>query len=318
MQADLRERQGVAVIFRRHLERFGGLRILVNNAGDMVERVPTAETTEALWRSAIDLNLSSVFFACQEAIGPMSAQKGAVSSIFPRSVPGPAEAPSRYPITHGFHHEKDGVGLTADEDFLLSLCFCPACLARAAMAGVDGEKARATVKLWITEACERAIPASRWPEFLSAGLDVFQPHPEVYDFVKWRFEPVTSLIGEIRDHAAPSTKIYLIDLKEGWLGGCDVKAAAAACDGAIICGYDMTPDQVTELIAQNRTAVGPDRHLGTGFRVFYPEMRSPADLATRANAARKAGAQSINFYNYGLVPGARLNWVKHAISAASR
>jgi 3-oxoacyl-[acyl-carrier protein] reductase len=75
VQADLRERQGVAVIFRRHLERFGGLRILVNNAGDMVERVPTAETTEALWRSAIDLNLSSVFFACQEAIGPMSAQK---------------------------------------------------------------------------------------------------------------------------------------------------------------------------------------------------------------------------------------------------
>lgn len=154
---------------------------------------------------------------------------------------------------------------------------------------IDGEKARATVKLWITEACERAIPASRWPEFLSAGLDVFQPHPEVYDFVKWRFEPVTSLIGEIRDHAAPSTKIYLIDLKEGWLGGCDVKAAAAACDGAIICGYDMTPDQVTELIAQNRTAVGPDRHLGTGFRVFYPEMRSPADTRDPSQRCAQGG-----------------------------
>ena len=61
----------------------------------------------------------------------------------------------------------------------------------------------------------------------------------------------------------------------------------------------------------------PERHLGTGFRVFYPEMRSPTDLTSRAELARKADAQGINLYNYGLVPAARLNWVKHAISAAS-
>ena len=29
------------------------------------------------------------------------------------------------PYAHGYHHEKDGVGLTAEDDFLLSLCFCP-------------------------------------------------------------------------------------------------------------------------------------------------------------------------------------------------
>ena len=38
-------------------------------------------------------------------------------------------------FAHEYHHEKDGVGLTPEDDFLLSLCFCPACLARAAEAG---------------------------------------------------------------------------------------------------------------------------------------------------------------------------------------
>ncbi len=69
--ADVRERRGTADLVSRHLDRFGGLAILINNAGDMVARVPTVDTPESLWRDAIDLNLSSVFFACQEAIGPM-------------------------------------------------------------------------------------------------------------------------------------------------------------------------------------------------------------------------------------------------------
>lgn len=75
IQADLRSRDGVRALFRHHFEHFATLHILVNNAGDMVRRVPTVEADEALWREAIDLNLSSVFYACQEATPPMINQK---------------------------------------------------------------------------------------------------------------------------------------------------------------------------------------------------------------------------------------------------
>ena len=44
------------------------------------------------------------------------------------------ESPSFMGFAHEFHHEKDGVGLLPEDDFLLSLCFCPSCLARAARA----------------------------------------------------------------------------------------------------------------------------------------------------------------------------------------
>src|SRR6202040_3599354 len=72
--ADVRQRAEVRRLFAEHLARFHRLDILVNNAGDMVKRVPAAETSEEIWRDAIDLNLSSAFFCCQEAIAPMTAQ----------------------------------------------------------------------------------------------------------------------------------------------------------------------------------------------------------------------------------------------------
>ena len=34
----------------------------------------------------------------------------------------------------------------------------------------------------------------------------------------------------------------------------------------------MAPEKVGELAAAGRAALGPDKFLGTGFRVFYPEV----------------------------------------------
>ena len=129
------------------------------------------------------------------------------------------ESPSFMGFAHGFHHEKDGVGLNPEDDYLLSVCFCPACLARAARAGVDGEKARATVRQWIVEACDRELPAPRWPDFPAAGPDVFRPWPEVFAYVAWRFEPVTSLIAEIRARTDPATEVHLIEGKTAGSAG---------------------------------------------------------------------------------------------------
>jgi len=59
--------------------------------------------------------------------------------------------------------------------------------------------------------------------------------------------------------------------------------------------------------------LGPDKYLGAGYRVFYPEVTSADDIAARAKAAVDAGADGINFYNYGLIPAKRLAWVRRAV-----
>lgn len=226
------------------------------------------------------------------------------------------ESPGFMGFAHEFHHEKDGVGLTAEDDFLLSLCFCDACLSRAARDGVDGAAARRTVRAWIVEACERAVPAPRWPDFVSRGPSVFSAYPEVEAYVRWRFEPVTSLVAEIRQAAHPGCRVHVLDIGNGWLCGCDLAALARATDGVVMCVYDRGVAAVAADLAATRAAIGADRFLGTGMRVFYPEMQGPEDLAGRAKAAASAGVAEINFYNYGLVPAARLDWVRAAASAA--
>jgi len=223
------------------------------------------------------------------------------------------ESPNFMGFAHEYHHEKDGVGLNAEDDFLLSLCFCDHCAARAAKAGVPAEGARRTVARFIAELCERDIPECQFPDFPAAGIDAFRDHPDLHAYLAWRSEPVTSLIGEIKAAADPASRIVLIDLKDGWLGGVDLSAVGKLCDGAILCCYDMTPDAVGDVIRAGRAALGSEKFLGVGLRVFYPEVGEAAVLAARAKAAVDAGANGVNFYNYGLIPAKRLDWVKAAV-----
>ncbi|ANL74609.1 hypothetical protein AMC83_PB00279 (plasmid) [Rhizobium phaseoli] len=223
------------------------------------------------------------------------------------------ESPNFMGFAHEYHHEKDGVGLNAEDDFLLSLCFCDHCTARAAKAGVPTESARRSVARFISEFCERPVPERQFPDFPAAGIGAFRDHPDLYAYLAWRSEPVTSLIGEIKAAADPASRIVLIDLKDGWLGGVDLSAVGKLCDGAILCCYDMTPDAIGDVIRTGRAAIGPQKFLGVGLRVFYPEVGDATVLAARAKAAVDAGADGVNFYNYGLIPAKRLDWVRGAV-----
>lgn len=216
---------------------------------------------------------------------------------------------------HGYHHEKDGVGLAPEDDFLLALCFCPSCLARAARAGVDGRAAGRSAHKLLNAALARELPAPLWPDFGARGPTAFAAHPALMEYVLWRFEPVTSLVAEIRESAHPATRILVIEGDDGWLLGSDLPALAEAADGILLCVYDRSAEAVGHAVAQARAAIGPERFLGAGLRVFHPEMAGPADLAAHAQAAAASGAEGINFYNYGLIPAARLDWVRAAVAA---
>ena len=228
---------------------------------------------------------------------------------------------ARKPLLHGLRaripsRKGRGSGSAPKTTFCCRFASAHPVLARAAATGVDGEAARATIRRWIMEACERAVPEPRWPDYPARGLDTFRHHPEVHSYLLWRFEPVTSLVAEIRERADPATRVYAIDLKDGWREGCDTAALAKASDGIILCAYGMSPAATAALIRHGRAAVGPDKFLGTGFRVFYPEVSGPQDLVATTRAAIEAGAEGVNFYNWGLIPAPRLDWVRAAADVA--
>lgn len=79
---DLSQRDEAAALVAAVVARFGRIDLLVNNAGDLVERKPLTEMPEALWRQVIDLNLSSVFFVSQAAApGMVERKRGTIVNV---------------------------------------------------------------------------------------------------------------------------------------------------------------------------------------------------------------------------------------------
>jgi 3-oxoacyl-[acyl-carrier protein] reductase len=79
---DLTKAGDVRTLVERTLQRFQAVDVLVNNAGDLLERKPLLEMSEALWRAVIDVNLTSTFLMCQAVAPGMIARKsGAIVNM---------------------------------------------------------------------------------------------------------------------------------------------------------------------------------------------------------------------------------------------
>jgi NAD(P)-dependent dehydrogenase (short-subunit alcohol dehydrogenase family) len=73
VRADVRRYAEVEALMASTVKRFGGLDILINNAGVGVFR-PVAEMSVDEWHAVIDTNLSGVFYCCHAAIPHLRAR----------------------------------------------------------------------------------------------------------------------------------------------------------------------------------------------------------------------------------------------------
>ncbi len=77
LQADVRDPAQVQKLIADATAITGRLDILVNNAG-VAQHGETHSFTMENYRRVMDINIDSVFYACQAALAPMRAQKGGV------------------------------------------------------------------------------------------------------------------------------------------------------------------------------------------------------------------------------------------------
>jgi NAD(P)-dependent dehydrogenase (short-subunit alcohol dehydrogenase family) len=75
VQADVRSYEDVKTLMTTAVKEFGGLDILINNAGVGVFK-PVAETTVEEWHRVLDTNLSGVFYCCHAALPHMKQRGG--------------------------------------------------------------------------------------------------------------------------------------------------------------------------------------------------------------------------------------------------
>ena len=75
VQTDVRSYENVDALMSTAISTFGGLDILINNAGVGVFK-PVAETSVEEWHRVLDTNLSGVFYGCHAAIPHMKRRGG--------------------------------------------------------------------------------------------------------------------------------------------------------------------------------------------------------------------------------------------------
>ncbi len=89
VQADLTEPGAAERVVGEVVERWGGVDVLVNNAGDMIGRSAVEDATDELYESIMDLNLRQLFQCCRAVIPGMRERGGGaivnVSSIAART-----------------------------------------------------------------------------------------------------------------------------------------------------------------------------------------------------------------------------------------
>jgi len=74
-RADMQEKADVERMVASAVEQFGGLDVLVNNAG-VGNFAAVADTTDEQWHRTLGTNLTGVFYACRAAIPAMRSRGG--------------------------------------------------------------------------------------------------------------------------------------------------------------------------------------------------------------------------------------------------
>jgi 3-oxoacyl-[acyl-carrier protein] reductase len=81
-QADLSRADEARKIVCTAEQRLGSVDVLINNAGDLVERRPLLDMSEELWRRILDLNLTSAFVCTQAAArGMVERGRGVIVNV---------------------------------------------------------------------------------------------------------------------------------------------------------------------------------------------------------------------------------------------
>jgi hypothetical protein len=234
---------------------------------------------------------------------------------------------------HGYHHERCFVELGPVEEFLLGLCFCRYCRARAEERGVDAQAARAAAARIAGGVLDGGAPLPG--ELSPAGLAECAGEA-LSDYVGTRSVTVTDLVASVaRAVAGEGSRLVFLDLagaikgyadglpagglahEAAWQTGVDPAAIGPVADGYAILGYARDPARLSADVAAYRSALGGSARLRVTLRPGLPDTASAANLAEKVRLIATA-AEAVDFYSYGLFPLPVLDRIPQALSSSAR
>jgi hypothetical protein len=206
------------------------------------------------------------------------------------------EACGWYGYDHQSAHDKSGgISLTPLEEFLFSLCFCPACRRGYRDVGLDPDELQAAARVWLDDTFAGRPGA---PLEAQTAEAVRQMRGRVGD----RFR------GEVVAAARPRRALlhaHPDPLRCGANVGLDAATALQVADGLVLsCWHDM--DDACADLGRAAPAASAGRQIAASFLAVAGLGGDVAGLPSRIGRARAAGATELRFYHAGLASGADL------------
>jgi len=225
------------------------------------------------------------------------------------------ETPNFLGFIHGHHHELILSQLGPVGEYLLSLCFCDACKARASAEGIDVELLERIVKqriAYLTERERGGIAA----EFTQAELaSLLVEEPLVHAYTLMRIRSVTELLREahaitqklgIRLLTVPS--VFTRPGSKAWMEGTGLKQLDSFIDGFMLLSYFPNPAWVKADIEWLRLFAG-SAPLYCAFNAGGSDAPDEATLRACVQQAVSFNPEAIVFYNASLLTETRLKWI---------
>ena len=199
---------------------------------------------------------------------------------------------------------KLGVDLGAVGQFLMSLCFCPACSSRGADRDIDVTELRSRVRSQLLQLFEARPPEENVADFVARD-----PYLEAY--VRMRADVVTTLTAEVKE--AIETPVCFLYMGDYHQGGIERAAIEAIVDRVHILCYGSSPEQAATTIRDMIPTMGDPSKLTCGLNGHHP-IDSAELMLSMLEAVYEGGARRFAYYNYGMISRRNLTWIKEAIA----
>jgi hypothetical protein len=244
-----------------------------------------------------------------------------------------AESLHYHGLEHGYHHERYFIELGARARYLLGVCFCEHCVARANRAGVDADGVRAAVRGELGRVfADRS--AVREGELEPGELEEIAGG-ELSAYLVVRADTVTTLVADAAEVAADAgTRLVFMDLSGAvkgyatgrpagapaadiaWRFGIDLGALERVCHEVEVLGYAAEVDRLRLDLEAYRIVLAGSAP-AVALRPSPPDCEDPDNLAQKLALARELGVRRVAFYHYGFVRLEALDWIRSAIEACA-
>ncbi|MFI7497022.1 hypothetical protein ACIBVL_00685 [Streptomyces sp. NPDC049687] len=219
-----------------------------------------------------------------------------------------------YGLQHLHAHDKTGgVGLGDAGQYLMALCFCPACRDGYGAQGLDADALATAVR----EALEPLWQGTQQDEGW-AGVEKLLGAETAAATRAWRDDTARTLqeaaVAAVRAAAPDGFQVLLhadpVTYHVGANAGVDPAHILSVADGVVVpCAGG--PGLITPFAGQGRE----DAVLAANFGVVSGMGGSPGTLAADTARAREHGATEIRLYHAGLASDADLSAVREALAA---